>query len=58
MKIYLNDGVLKVVVLDAGPRKAHIFSRDQEPAMLDPEDELTISELPGESRVAVHRFFD
>jgi Uma2 family endonuclease len=55
---YLAAGVLKVIVLDPRSRKAYIYSVDQEPAVLGPEDELTIPELLGEFRVAVHRFFD
>ena len=55
---YLTAGVLKVVVLDPRSRKAHIYSVDQEPEVLGPEDELTIPELLGEFRIAVHRFFD
>jgi Uma2 family endonuclease len=55
---YLKAGVLKVVVLDPRSRKAHIYSVDDEPVVLGPEDELTLPELLGEFRVAVHRFFD
>ena len=55
---YLTAGVLKVVVLDPRLRKAHVYSVDEEPAVLGPEDELTVPELLGDFRVAVHRFFD
>jgi Uma2 family endonuclease len=55
---YLAAGVLKVVVLDPGHRKAFVYSVDQEPVILGPEDELTIPDLLGAFRVAVHRFFD
>ncbi len=55
---YLKAGVLKFVVLDPRSRKAHIYGVDDEPVVLDPEDELTLPELLGEFRVAVHRFFD
>ncbi len=55
---YLTAGVLKVVVLDPQSRKAHIYSVDQEPEVLGPEDELTIPDLLGDFRVAVHRFFE
>jgi Uma2 family endonuclease len=55
---YLAAGVLKVIVLDPRSRKAHIYSADQEPEVLGPEDELALPELLGEFRVAVHRFFD
>ena len=55
---YLAAGVLKVIVLDPRSRKAHIYSADEEPEVLGPEDELTVPELLGEFQVAVHRFFD
>ncbi len=55
---YLAAGVLKVIVLDPQSRKAHVYSVDQEPEVLGPENELTIPELLGEFRVEVHRFFD
>jgi Uma2 family endonuclease len=55
---YLRAGVLKVIVLDPGSRKAHVYSVDAEPAALGPEDELTVPDLLGDFRVAVHRFFD
>jgi Uma2 family endonuclease len=55
---YLRAGVLKVVVLDPRSRKAHIFTSDDEPVVLGPDDELTIPDLLGDFRVAVHRFFD
>ena len=55
---YLKAGVLKVVVLDPQSRKAHIYSVDDEPVVLGPEDELTVPDLLGDFRVAVHRFFD
>ena len=50
--------MLKVVVLDPQSRKARIASVDQEPEVLGPEDELTIPDLLGDFRVAVHRFFE
>ncbi len=55
---YLKAGVLKVIVLDPGSHKAHIYSVDDEPLVLGPEDELTVPDLLGDFRVAVHRFFD
>jgi Uma2 family endonuclease len=55
---YFRAGVLKVIVLDPGSRKAHIYSVDDEPTILGPEDELTIPDLLPGFRVAVHRFFD
>lgn len=56
---YLAAGVLKVVVLDPGKRKAHVFGADEEgPTELGPEDELTFPGLLEGFRVPVHRFFD
>ena len=55
---YLTAGVLKVIVLDPRSRKAHIYSAEQEPEVLGPEDELTAPELLGEFRVRVGQFFD
>jgi len=55
---YLTAGVLKVIVLDPRSRKAHIYSADQEPEVLGPEDELMVPELLGEFRVRVGQFFD
>jgi len=56
---YLDAGVLKVVVLDPGTRKAHVFSPEQEePVVLGPEDDLTFPGLLEGFRVPVHRFFD
>ncbi len=55
---YLTAGVLKVVVLDPGKRKAHVYSADQEPVVLGPEDELTLPDVLEGFRVPVHRFFD
>jgi Uma2 family endonuclease len=55
---YLGAGVLKVIVLDPRSRKAHIYSVDQDPEVLGPEDELTVPELLGEFRVRVGQLFD
>lgn len=55
---YLAAGVLRVVVLDPGKRKAHIYSADEEPVTLGPEEELTFPGLLDGFRVPVHRFFD
>jgi len=55
---YLAAGVLKVVVLDPGTRKAHIFSADQEPVVLGPEEELTLPDILEGFRVPGHQFFD
>jgi Uma2 family endonuclease len=55
---YLRAGVLKVVVLDPRSRNAHIFSANDEPVILGPDDELTLPEILGDFRVAAHRFFE
>ncbi len=55
---YLLAGVLKVVVLDPGSRRAHVFSVDEPPQTLNAEDELTLPGLLDGFRVPVHRFFD
>ncbi len=55
---YLKAGVLKVVVLDPQSRKAHVYGVDEEPSVLGPEDELTVPDLLGDFRVAVHQLFD
>ena len=55
---YLAAGVLKVIVLDPRLRKAHVYSVDDEPVVLVPEDEMTVPDLLGDFRVALHRFFD
>jgi Uma2 family endonuclease len=56
---YLTAGVLVVVVLDPGTRKAHVFTPEQEaPEVLGPEEELTFPGLFDGFRVPVHRFFD
>ena len=55
---YLTAGVLTVIVLDPSSRNAHVYTADDEPMVLGPEDELTVPELLGDFRVAVHRFFD
>jgi Uma2 family endonuclease len=55
---YLASGVLKVIVLDPAKRKAHIYTADEDPEVLGPEDELTLPGLLEGFRVPVHRFFD
>ncbi len=53
---YLQIGV--VVVLDPGPRTAHVFRSDQAPRVLGPDDELTFPDLLGAFRVVVRKFFE
>jgi Uma2 family endonuclease len=55
---YLHVGVTAVIVLDPGPRTAHVFCFDQEPQKLGPDDELMFPDLLGGFRVAVRRFFE
>jgi Uma2 family endonuclease len=55
---YLQAGVGVVVVLDPEPRKAHIFSGDQAPRELGPDDELAFPDFLGAFRVPVRRFFE
>jgi Uma2 family endonuclease len=52
---YLLAGVLKVVVLDPARRRAHVYSADQPPEILNPEEELTLPGLLEGFRVPVHR---
>jgi hypothetical protein len=46
------------VVLDPEPQTALIFSADDPPRMLGPDEELSFHQLLGDFRVAVRRFFD
>ena len=55
---YLEAGVSFVVVLDDERRSTHVFGVDGTNRMLGPDDELTLTELLGELRVAVRRFFE
>jgi Uma2 family endonuclease len=55
---YRLAGVAVVIVLDPGPRTAHVFRADQAPRKLGLDDELTVPDLLGEFRVAVRRFFE
>jgi len=55
---YLQAGVLAVVVLDPGPRTAHVFSADDPPRTLGAEDELTLPGILDGFRVRVGRFFE
>ncbi len=55
---YLAAGVLKVIVLDPEKQKAHIYTADDEPTTLGPDDELTLPGLLDGFCVPVHRFFE
>ncbi len=55
---YLLAGLLTVVVLDPGRRRAHVYSVDQPPEILGPDEELTLPGVLEGFRVPVHRFFD
>ncbi len=55
---YLSAGVLKVIVLDPEKRKAHIYTTDEEPTTLGPDDDLTLPGLLDGFCVPVHRFFE
>lgn len=55
---YLNAGVAAVVVLDPGPRQAHVYRADAPVRVLDAEEGLTLPDvLPG-FRAALGRFFE
>jgi Uma2 family endonuclease len=54
---YLDAGVVVVIVLDPEPERAYVFRSDQPPRMLGPDEELTVSDLLGDFRAAVRRFF-
>jgi len=55
---YLDAGVQYVVVLDPDPQTALVYSAEQQPQILGPDDELTFPDLLGEFRVVVRRFFE
>lgn len=55
---YLLAGVLRVVVLDPGRRRAHVYSADQPPEILGPEEGLILPGILDGFRVPVHQFFD
>lgn len=54
---YLDAGVGVVIVLDPDPERAYLFRSDQPPLVRGPDDELMVSDLLGDFRVAVRRFF-
>jgi Uma2 family endonuclease len=55
---YLQAGVTYVCVLDEVTQKAHVFHADQEPRILDADEELTFPGVLDEFRVPVRRFFE
>jgi len=55
---YLNAGVLVVVVLDAEPQIAYVFSADDSPRRLGAEEELILPGVLEDFRVRVGRFFE
>ena len=55
---YLEAGVTAVIVLDPGPRTAHIFRADRAPQQVGPDDELTVPEMLGDFRMKLARLFE
>jgi Uma2 family endonuclease len=55
---YLGVGVLAVVVLDPDPRTAHVFSPNDPPRILGPDDELLLPGVLEGFRARVGRFFE
>lgn len=55
---YLQAGVLLVLVLDPEPSMAYLFSANDAPRMLGPDDELTFPGLLEGFRVPVGRVFE
>lgn len=55
---YLAAGVLLVVVLDPGPKTAHVFSTDEAPRFLNADDELTLPGVLDGFAVRVGSFFE
>jgi len=55
---HLQAGVLTVVVLDPGPKTAHVFSADDPPKTLGAEDELILPGILDGFRVRVGHFFE
>jgi len=55
---YIRAGVLAVIVLDPKPQTAHVFSVDDAPRVLKPEDELELPGILEGFRVRVGRFFE
>jgi Uma2 family endonuclease len=55
---YLNVGVQAVCVLDDDTKSVHVFYPDREPQVLSGEDEFSLPNTLGESRVKTLRFFE
>jgi Uma2 family endonuclease len=55
---YLNADVKAVCVLDDDTRTMHVFYADREPRVLTASDDLSLSEILGDFRVKVQRFFE
>ena len=55
---YLAAGVQFMVVLDPDPQTALVYSAEQPPRILGPDDVLKFPDLLGEFQVVVRRFFE
>ena len=55
---YLSAGVLFVVILDPDAQTAVVYSGEEPPRVLGPDDELAFPELLGDFRVKIDRLFD
>jgi Uma2 family endonuclease len=55
---YLNVDVKAVCVLDDDTRTMHVFYADREPRILTASDDFSLSEILGDFRVKVERFFE
>jgi Uma2 family endonuclease len=55
---FLGAGVLVVVVLDPGPKSAHVFGAEEEPRKLGADDELALPGILEGFRLRVGRFFE
>jgi len=55
---YLEAGVTVVCVLDQVTERCHVYRNEEEIQVIQPEEELTISDVLPEFRVVVRRFFE
>jgi Uma2 family endonuclease len=55
---YLNVDVKAVCLLDDDTRTMHVFYADREPRILTASDDFSLSEILGDFRVKVERFFE